>query len=80
LKYKEFELKAARIILHRETSIMEAQGIPDTAVPGKFMGTPFFEGSKRYDAFSLRYNFETRKGNIEMGSTEIEAATILAKN
>ncbi|HEY3252099.1 MAG TPA: putative LPS assembly protein LptD [Ignavibacteria bacterium] len=80
LKYKEYELKAARIILYRETSIMEAHGIPDTAAAGKYMGTPiFFEGSKRYDAFSLRYNFESRQGNIEMGSTEIEGGYYLGE-
>ncbi|MCC6865659.1 MAG: LPS-assembly protein LptD [Ignavibacteria bacterium] len=73
LKYKEYDLKAARIILFRESSIMEANGIPDTAGSGKMIGTPIFmEGSKRYDASKLRYNFETRQGVIDMGSTELE--------
>ncbi len=80
LKYKEYELKAARIILHRESSVMEAEGIPDSVKKGKFIGTPiFFEGTKRYDAFKLRYNFTTRKGNIEMGSTEIEGGFYLGE-
>jgi len=80
LKYKEYELKAARIILYRGSSIMEAQGIPDSVKSGKYMGTPiFFEGTKRYDAFKLRYNFTTRKGNIEMGSTEIEGGFYLGE-
>lgn len=80
LKYKEFDLKAARIILYRESSLMEAYGIPDTAKAGKFMGTPIFmEGSKRYDAFKLKYNFSTRKGTIDMGSTEIEGGYYLGE-
>src|SRR4030095_1253369 len=80
LKYKEFELKAARIILHRETSIMEAHGIPDTANTGKYIGTPiFYEGSKKYDAFNIKYNFTTRIGNISMGSTEIEGGYYLGE-
>lgn len=80
LKYKEFDLKAARIILYRESSLMEAYGVPDTAKAGKFTGTPIFmEGSKRYDAFKLKYNFSTRKGNIEMGSTELEGGYYLGE-
>ncbi len=80
LKYKEFDLKAARIILYRESSLMEAYGIPDTAKAGKYIGTPIFmEGSKRYDAFKLKYNFTTRKGTIEMGSTEIEGGFYLGE-
>ncbi len=80
LKYKEFDLKAARIILFKESSTMEAYGIPDTVKAGKYVGTPIFmEGPKRYDAFKLRYNFETRKGNIEMGSTEIEGGFYLGE-
>jgi hypothetical protein len=59
---------------------MEAHGIPDTAVAGKFMGTPIFmEGTKRYDAFKLKYNFSSRKGTIEMGSTEIEGGFYLGE-
>jgi hypothetical protein len=80
LKYKEFELKAARIILYKETSIMEAFGIPDTAKEGQYTGTPvFIEGTKKYDAFKLRYNFKTRTGNISMGATEIEGGYYLGE-
>jgi lipopolysaccharide assembly outer membrane protein LptD (OstA) len=80
LKHKEYTLKAARIILYRETSIMEAYGIPDTANPGKYTGTPIFlEGDKRYDAFKIVYNFNTRRGNITMGSTELEGGYYLGE-
>jgi hypothetical protein len=80
LKFKEYDLKAARIILYRESSIMEAYGIPDTARVGKFIGQPIFiEGTKRYDASRLRYNFSRRKGNIDMGSTELEGGYYLGE-
>lgn len=80
LKYKEYDLKAARIVLFRESSTMEAYGVPDTVNAGKYVGQPvFMEGSKRYDAFKLRYNFTTRKGNIDMGSTEIEGGYYLGE-
>lgn len=80
LKHKEYNLKAARIILYKESSIMEANGIPDTIKAGKFIGQPIFmEGSKRYDANKLRYNFQTRKGTIDMGSTELEGGYYLGE-
>lgn len=80
LKYKEYDLKAARIILYRESSIMEAYGIPDTVKAGKYIGQPvFMEGAKRYDASKLRYNFSTRQGTIDMGSTEIEGGYYLGE-
>ncbi len=80
LKYKEYNLKAARITLYKESSIMEANGIPDSVKAGKFIGLPIFmEGTKRYDAKKLRYNFITRKGNIDMGSTELEGGYYLGE-
>jgi len=80
LKYKEYDLKAARIILYKDSHIMEAYGVPDSVKPGRFMGTPIFlEGSKKYEASNLRYNFVTRKGNISMGSTVIEGGFYLGE-
>lgn len=73
LKYKEYDLKAARITFYKENSTLDSKGIPDTANTGKYIGTPiFYEGAKKYDAFAIKYNFNTRKGNISMGSTEME--------
>ena len=80
LKYKEYRLKAARIILYKESTVLEAHGIPDTVTAGKYTGLPvFYEGTKKYDAFKLKYNFKTRKGNIEMGSTELEGGYYLGE-
>ena len=80
LKYKEFELKAARIILYKDNSTLESHGIPDTSKPGKFVGTPvFYEGSKKYEGAEVRYNFRTRRGNITMGTTELEGGYYLGE-
>ncbi len=80
LKYKEFDLKAARVILFKENSTLESHGIPDSSKPGKFIGNPvFFEGSKKYEGATVRYNFKTRKGNITMGTTEIEGGFYLGE-
>jgi lipopolysaccharide assembly outer membrane protein LptD (OstA) len=80
LKYKEFDLKAARITLFRENSMLEAHGIPDTSGSGKYIGKPvFFEGPKKYEGFSVKYNFITKQGNISMGSTELEGGYYLGE-
>ena len=80
LKYKEFELKAARIILYKDNSTLVSNGIPDTAGTGKFIGTPvFYEGSKKYEGAEVRYNFSTRQGNITMGTTELEGGYYLGE-
>lgn len=81
LKYKEFQLKAARIILYKDNSTLESRGIPDTANTGKFIGTPvFFEGAKKYEGAEVRYNFNTKQGNITMGTTELEGGYYLGEN
>ena len=80
LKYKEFELKASRIILYKESSLLDSYGVPDTAKAGKFVGTPvFFEGSKKYEGERVKYNFITRQGNITMGTTELEGGYYLGE-
>lgn len=80
LIYKEYNLKAARIILYKETAVMEAFGAPDSIMEGKYTGLPIFtEGSKRYDAFKIKYNFQTRKGTIDIGSTVIEGGYYLGE-
>jgi lipopolysaccharide assembly outer membrane protein LptD (OstA) len=73
LKYKEYDMKAARITFFKDNSTLESHGIPDTVNPKKYIGTPvFLEGAKKYEANIIKYNFNTRKGNISMGSTEME--------
>ena len=80
LKYKEFNLKASRIILYKENSTLDSYGIPDTSIPGKFIGNPvFYEGSKKYEGATVRYNFKTHKGNITMGTTELEGGFYLGE-
>ena len=73
LKYKEYDMKAARITFFKDNETLESKGIPDTTNSGKYIGTPvFFEGAKKYEAYTIKYNFETKKGNISMGTTQME--------
>lgn len=78
LKFKEYNLKAAKIIYYRDDSMLEAYGVEDST--GKYVGLPIFmDGDKKYEAFSIRYNVETKKGTITMGSTEIEGGYYLGE-
>ena len=44
------------------------------------MGTPeFYEGSKKYEGETVRYNFKMRKGNITMGTTELKGGFYSAR-
>lgn len=73
LKYKEYDMKAARITFFKDNKTLESKGIPDTTNSGKYIGTPvFYEGAKKYEAYTIKYNFETKKGNISMGTTQME--------
>ncbi len=66
--------------MYKDKSTLESRGVPDTANIGKFMGTPvFFEGAKKYEGAEVRYNFNTKQGNITMGTTELEGGYYLGE-
>jgi len=75
IKYKELGLKAENIDINWNTSILNAQGVPDTAdTPGKKMiGIPdLIDGGETYHGSRIAYNFKTKQGKINVGETEIE--------
>lgn len=61
--YTTISLKADHIVLNWETSIVEAQGRPDST--GQLSGIPEFQdGEQTFKAERMRYNFQTRKGVV----------------
>lgn len=61
--YEKLNLKAERITLDIKNSVVQAKGVTDST--GKTIGKPKFEeGTNKFDADSMLYNFETRKGLI----------------
>ncbi len=61
--YEKLNLKAERITLDIKNSVVQAKGSTDST--GKIIGKPKFEeGTNKFDADSMLYNFETRKGLI----------------
>ena len=73
LTYKDLKLNAGIIVVDRETEVLEAFGIPDTAESGKFVQIPLmYQGNEKYEGSKLTYNFETQQGSISMGFTEAD--------
>ena len=75
IKYRELQLTADRTDIDWSRSVMTARGIPDTSdtTGKKFKGTPDMEdGSEVYHGHELSYNFQTKKGRIDVANTTID--------
>ncbi len=75
IRHKEIALKAENIDINWNTSILNAQGVIDTADTSgkKYRGLPdLIDGGETYKGSKIVYNFKTKKGKIDLGETEIE--------
>jgi lipopolysaccharide assembly outer membrane protein LptD (OstA) len=75
IRYKAFSIKADQIDINWNTSVLNAQGVPDTSdTTGKrFRGTPdLVDGGETYKGSRVAYNFRTKRGKIALAETEIE--------
>ncbi|MFN0156472.1 MAG: putative LPS assembly protein LptD [Bacteroidota bacterium] len=75
IKHKAFGLKAERIDINWNTSVLNAHGIPDTAdtTGKKLTGSPdLIDGGETYKGSKITYNFNTKRGKITLGETEME--------
>lgn len=65
VKYDDIELDAERIQLSLDSSLVHANGIPDTTKVGKLIGAPKFKDkSGEYETKKISYNFKSGKGYI----------------
>ncbi|WP_125047606.1 putative LPS assembly protein LptD [Pontibacter arcticus] len=63
INYGEITLEAAYIQINYETATLNATTLPDST--GKEVGTPMFvNGSEKYAAKRIAYNYKTKKGHI----------------
>ncbi|KAA3623164.1 MAG: LPS-assembly protein LptD [Bacteroidetes bacterium] len=61
--YKTINLKAAHIVLDWSTSIVTAEGMPDST--GRMANFPVFKDeTQEFQAKKMRYNFQTEKGIV----------------
>ncbi|MBI9036610.1 MAG: LPS-assembly protein LptD [Bacteroidales bacterium] len=64
ISYQNINLKAAYIEINFKTNTVFAKGVPDST--GKVQGMPVFsEGGQEFDAETMKYNFDTKKGLIK---------------
>ncbi len=67
LKYRDVELRAGRIILHRKEERLEAEALPDST-GRKTIGMPeFIRGGERFSGSSMVYNLKTGRGKVRGG-------------
>lgn len=82
IKYRELGLKADRIDVNWNTSILNARGVADTSDTSgaKMKGQPVLvDGAETYNGSTIAYDFKTKKGKIVLGKTEIEQGLYYGK-
>ena len=68
ITYENMNLKAGRIEIDWESRILFAQGIEDSL--GNMTELPVFtQDNQNFTAYSMRYNFDTKKGKITYAKT-----------
>lgn len=70
VKYLDMQLDAAKITMNMDSSLVHAEGKPDSTKAGGLDGKPVYkQGSDQYDSEKMSFNFKTKKGFISNVST-----------
>lgn len=70
VKYLDMQLDAAKITMNMDSSMVHAEGRPDSTKAGGLDGKPVYrQGSDQYDSEKMSFNFKTKKGYISNVST-----------
>ncbi len=75
IKYRELGMMAENIDINWVSSLLSARGVADTSdTTGKKMkGLPeLVDGGEVYHGRTIVYDFKTKKGNIDLGKTEMD--------
>ena len=73
MHYQTIGLKAERVNVNWDSSVLIAHGVPDTAKVDSVIGKPIMkDGGEEYNGDQVRYNFRTRKGKIVIGNTKLD--------
>ncbi|HVN48256.1 MAG TPA: putative LPS assembly protein LptD [Bacteroidota bacterium] len=72
-QYQLLDLKAERINVNWDSGTLAAHGVPDTSKKDSVIGKPIMkDGGEEYHGDKIGYNFRTRKGKIDIGTTHME--------
>jgi lipopolysaccharide assembly outer membrane protein LptD (OstA) len=73
LQYQTIDLKSERVNINWDDATLVAYGIPDTVKADTVIGKPIMrDGGDEYHGDQVRYNFQTRKGKITVGTTQMD--------
>ncbi|HLF19155.1 MAG TPA: putative LPS assembly protein LptD [Bacteroidota bacterium] len=75
IQHQTVGLKAERVSVDWDNATLIATGVRDTSIKGRdtTMGNPVLkDGGENYFGTKVGYNFRTRKGKIDVGTTVIE--------
>ncbi len=75
IAYRTMDLKADKIDINWSTSVMNAQGVPDTSdtTGKKLKGLPIMkDGGEEYHGSEMDYNFKSKRGRINVANTTID--------
>jgi lipopolysaccharide assembly outer membrane protein LptD (OstA) len=72
-QYQTLDLKAEQISVNWDSGTLMAHGIADTVKKDSIIGKPIMkDGGEEYHGEKIGYNFHTRKGKIDIGTTHME--------
>ncbi len=79
INFGTITLKAARIVYDFEKYQVHAEGVQDTT--GAWVGLPVFtDAGEAYDAFTMDYNFRSKKASIKKVETEVIEGTLTGRD
>ena len=71
VRYREVDLSANRVVFHRKTRILEAEGAPDST--GRMGGLPVFRrAGEEVRGVRMTYDLRTGRGQVTEGQTTFE--------
>lgn len=75
ITYQDIRLEAERIVYDFSNYTVHAEGVQDTSEV--WQGLPVFEqGESKFDAFSMDYNFKTKKAYVKRVQTQVVEGTL----
>jgi len=73
LQYQTTGLKSERVNVNWDDATLVAYGAADTVKVDSIIGKPIMrDGGSEYHGDQVRYNFQTRKGKIAIGTTQMD--------
>jgi len=73
IQYQTINLKSERVDINWDDATLIAYGIADTVKADSVIGKPIMrDGGDEYHGDQVKYNFQTRKGKISIGTTQMD--------